>query len=192
MKHDTHRVELSMQRLVAILITGFGALLFSSCTTTSATTSTTGPSGAGQLSASKLNNPAVKARDAQIAMEAPGDYYIGRRWWTDGTRFWGYLRKPRQPWSEAKLVIMNETISKQPDRIPEEGMNQRHGYDHNYEYRIWGSFVGGGVYDPNSNFIVPEFRITKYELISENPGFLFYPGEEYSPRHLPIKHPPFP
>lgn len=192
MKHDIHRIGLSMHRLVAILIAGVGALLLSSCTTTSATTSTTGPSGAGQLSASKLNNPAVKARDANIAMEAPGDYYIGRRWWTDGTRFWGYLRKPQQPWSQAKLVIMNETVSKQPDRVPEEGVNQRHGYDHNYEYRVYGSFVGGKIYDPNSNFMVPQFRITRYELINENPGFLFYPGEEYNPRRLPIKHPPFP
>ena len=75
---------------------------------------------------------------------------------------------------------------------PEEGINRRHGYDHNFEYRIYGSFVGSEIYDPNSNFMVPEFRITKYELISENPGFLFYPGEEYNPRRLPIKHPPFP
>lgn len=191
MKHDTHRIGLPLHRLVAILIAGFGVFFLSSCTTTT-TTSTTGPSGAGKLSPSKLSNPAVKARDARIAAEAPGNYYIGRRWWTDGTRFWGYLRKPQQPWSQAKLVIMNETVSKQPDRVPEEGVNRRHGYDHNYEYRIWGSFNGGEIYDPNSNFVVPEFRITKYELVSENPGFLFYPSEEYSPRRLPIKHPPFP
>ncbi|MAS94596.1 MAG: hypothetical protein CMO55_15460 [Verrucomicrobiales bacterium] len=139
-----------------------------------------------------MNNPAVKARNAQIATEPTGNYYIGRRYWTDGTRFWGYLRQPRQPWSEAKLVIMNETITKQPDRVPEEGTGLTHGYDHNYEYRIWGSFTGKTIYDPNSNFVVPEFRLSKYEVISQNPGFLFYPGETYSPRRLPVKHPPFP
>jgi hypothetical protein len=67
-----------------------------------------------------------------------------------------------------------------------------HGFDHNYEYRIWGSFTGKKIYDPNSNFVIPEFRLSKYELISSSPGFLFYPGEKYNPRHLPEVHPPFP
>tara|TARA_R110000850_G_scaffold202967_2_gene329053 strand:- start:2443 stop:2877 length:435 start_codon:yes stop_codon:yes gene_type:complete len=144
------------------------------------------------LPASALSNPAVKARNAEIAMEPAGNFYIGRRWWVDGTRFWGYLRKPRQPWSQAKLVIMNESASRQPDRVPEEGVSQVHGYDHNYEYRIWGSYTGQTIYDPNSNFMLPEFRISKYEVIKTNPGFLFWPGEGYSPRKLPPKHPPLP
>lgn len=158
--------------------------LFSSCTTTS-----TGGSGAGNLPASALNHPAVKSRNAQIAQEAPGTYYIGRRWWTDGTRFWGYLRKPGEPWSQSKLVIMNESIIKQPDRLPEEGVARVHGFDHNFEYKIWGSFTGVTVYDPNSNFRIPEFRLSKFELVNQNPGFLFWPGEQYSPRRLPPKHP---
>lgn len=132
----------------------------------------------------------MKSRNAQIAQEAPGTYYIGRRWFTDGTRFWGYLRKPGQPWSESKLVIMNESIIKQPDRVPEVGAGRVHGYDHNYEYRIWGSFTGVTVYDPNSNFRIPEFRLSKFEVINMNPGFVFWPGEQYSPRRLPPKHPP--
>ncbi len=184
MKHDTKRTALSVPGLVSGLFAAFSALLFTSCTTTS-----TG-SGAGSLPASALNHPAVQSRNAQIAQEAPGTYYIGRRWWTDGTRFWGYLRKPGEPWSQSKLVIMNESVTKQPDRLPEEGVAQVHGFDHNFEYRIWGSFTGVTVYDPNSNFRIPEFRLSKYELINQNPGFLFWPGEQYSPRRLPPKHPP--
>jgi hypothetical protein len=162
----------------------------SSCTTTSSTSAV--GSRAGQLSPTVLNNPAVKARNAQIALEAPGDYYIGRRWWTEGTRFWGYLRRPGQPWSEAQLVIMNEYVMRQPDRIPEVGAAQSHGYDQNYEYRIWGTFTGKKIYDPNSNFEIPEFQLTKYEVINQNPGFLFYPSEGYSSKRLPPVHPPYP
>ncbi|MBP6785876.1 MAG: hypothetical protein KA152_18925 [Verrucomicrobiales bacterium] len=139
-----------------------------------------------------MNNPQVKARNAVIATEAPGNYYIGRRWWTDGTRFWGYLRQPGQPWSEAKLTIMNESIVKTPDRTQEEGVGQPHGFDHNFEYRIWGSYTGKMIYDPNSNFKLPEFRLSKFELVNQSPGFLFYPGEPYNPRQLPSVHPPFP
>lgn len=199
MKHLPNRAGGSQavlaQRLALLPLALAASALLSSCATTG-TTGGAGMSGsgavAGQLTPSQLNHPQVKARNAIIATEAPGNYYIGRRWWTDGTRFWGYLRQPGQPWSTAKLVIMNESIIKQPDRVPEEGVARVHGYDHNFEYRIWGSFTGQKIYDPNSNFVIPEFRLSKYELISENPGFLFYPGEKYNPRQLPEVHPPFP
>lgn len=174
----------SFLSLVAIAAT----VLLSSCTTSSSP----GRGSAGQLSSAAYNSPAVKQRNALIATETPGNYYIGRRWWTEGTRFWGYLRRPGQPWSESKLVIMNESTRLQPDRLPETGEGRHHGYDHNYEYRIWGSFTGETAYDPNSNFVVPEFRLSKFEVITDNPGFLFYPSEGYNPRSLPPKHPPFP
>lgn len=185
MKHEKNRSGQPLPRWVHGLLLGGVAMLLASCTTTSSNSS-----GAGVLPSSALNHPAVKERNAQIAMEPMGNYYIGRRWWTDGTRFWGYLRKPREPWSEARLVIMNESVQKQPDRIAEVGGDKVHGYDNNYEYRIWGSFTGATVYDPNSNFRIPEFRLSKYELISANPGFLFWPGEKTGGRRLPPKHPP--
>lgn len=184
MKHDTTGAARPAREIFCALAALGGALLLSSCATTSSGT------GAGNLPASALNHPAVKARNAQIATEAPGDYYIGRRWFTDGTRFWGYLRQPRQPWSEAKLVIMNESIVKNPDRVPEVGSGLTHGFDHNHEYRVYGSFTGQTIYDPNSNFRIPEFRATKFERITENPGFLFWPGEQYGTRRLPPVHPP--
>jgi len=187
MKHATHGVDRSPLRLVPRLMALAATGLLASC----ATLSNTG-GGGGDLPMAALNHPAVKQRNEQIRAEPPGNYYIGRRWWTNGTRFWGYLRRPGQPWSESKLVIMNESITKQPDRVPETGMGRTHGYDHNYEYRIWGSYTGKTVYDPNSNFVLPEFRLSRYELISQNPGFLFWPGETYSPKRLPPKHPPIP
>lgn len=135
----------------------------------------------------------MKQRAAQIAAEPRGDYWVGRRWWTEGTRFWGYLRQPGQPWNQAKLVVFNESYKHQPDRLPEAPESGlRHGYDHNYEYRIWGQFSGQVVYDPNSNLELPEFVLSNYELINANPGFLFQPGERYNPKVLPPKFPPVP
>ncbi len=184
------------QRLASLSLLLLSSLFLASCASTPTTGTSTGLAGtgsvAGRLTPAQLNHPQVKARDAIIATEPPGNYYIGRRWWTDGTRFWGYLREPGKPWSTAKLVIINESIAKQPDRVPEEGAERVHGYDHNYEYRMWGSYTGQKVYDPNSNFVIPEFRLSRYELIDSNPGFLFHPGEKYSPNRLPEIHPPFP
>jgi hypothetical protein len=65
-----------------------------------------------------------------------------------------------------------------------------HGFDHNYEYRIYGNFsTGDPIYDPNSDLILPEFILRDYELISTNPGFLFRPDERYLPSALPPVYP---
>ena len=143
-----------------------------------------GGQGAGRMSS--VNRKIFEEREARIMMEPLGDYWIGRRWWTQGTRFWGYVRRPRQSWSEAKLVMMYEGYKKTPDRLPEEASaGQTHGFDHNYEYRIYGNFSNGApIYDPNSDLILPEFILRDYELISTNPGFLFRPDERYLPSAL--------
>ena len=66
-----------MSRLTPLFL--LSILFLTSCATTN-------PSG-----------PLVDARNAQIANESPGDYYIGRRFHIERTHFWGYLRRPRQP-----------------------------------------------------------------------------------------------
>src|SRR3982751_5706191 len=44
-----------------------------------------------------------KAAMAQsIASEPVGDYFIGRRYFKPDYKFWGYVRKPGQPWSTAQ------------------------------------------------------------------------------------------
>src|SRR5438094_3720318 len=52
---------------------------------------------------------AAKAAMAQnYATEMPGDYFIGRRYYKPDFKFWGYIRRPGQPWSESQLVMLNE------------------------------------------------------------------------------------
>jgi hypothetical protein len=75
---------------------------------------------------------------AAIAGEAPGNYYIGRRFHIPHTHFWGYLRSPGQDWSTARLVIMQERFMKIPNRLPEQPTDGGYAYgdDHNTEYRM--------------------------------------------------------
>lgn len=123
---------------------------------------------------------------ALIKAEPRGSHYIGRRYYVEKTRFWGYLRRPGQPWEEARLVVMNEDVSRTPDRLPERPRGaQGYGFDHNYEYKLNGRYTGETIYDPNSNMFLPEFRLESYELISASPGWLFSPGERYDPKRLP-------
>lgn len=127
-----------------------------------------------------LGGPTVEERNAKIAAEPGGDYYYGRRYFIEKTRFWGYLRKPGQSWNMAKLVIMREDQKRTPDRMSESGPpGQRYAFDNNFEYRIRGSYTGREAYDPNSNQFLPEFMLTGYEVVDRQPGWLFRPDDRY-------------
>lgn len=136
------------------------------------------------------NNPLVIARNVAIRAEPRGDYYIGRRYVVNKTRFWGYLRRPGQLWEEAPLAIIDERGGvRQPDRLPEAPTDGSlaHGYDHNAEYKVWGRFTGQIAYDPNGDMELPLFRASRFELLNARPGFLFGPSDRYDPRYIPYR-----
>ena len=108
------------------------------------------------------------AATAAIQSEAPGDYYIGRRYYKAQFKFWGYVRRPGQPWSTAQLVMMNEHGKLAPDRAA-----NRLGSDDGHEYKLFGSFSPDKVYEPASNGFYPEFILRDYQLVSTNPPPIF-------------------
>ena len=110
-----------------------------------------------------------------IATEPPGDYFIGRRYFKPDFKFWGYVRRPGQPWSTAQLVMLNEKQKLAPDRE-----RLSFGNDNNYEYKLYGYFSGDKVYEPASNGVYPEFVLKGYEEISTNPPPIF--KSQYSGR----------
>jgi len=105
---------------------------------------------------------------ASIAREQPGDYFIGRRFFKNDYKMWGWVRKPGQPWNTAQLVMFNEQRTLAPDR-----QAGTLGSDNNYEYRLRGFFSGESVYEPASNTIYPEFVLTGYELKDQAPPLIF-------------------
>ena len=111
------------------------------------------------------------AQRAAISREPQGDYFIGRRYYNSYYKFWGYVRRPGQPWKESKLVMLNEKKKLAPDRE----INQL-GVDDNCEYKLWGRYTGETVYEPASNTMYPEFELSRYELIDRNPISIFPPG----------------
>ena len=134
-----------------------------------------------------MGGPTVEARKAAIAAEPSGSYYIGRRYFVEKTRFWGYVRRPGEPAHRSQLVIMNESRTRNPDRMHEDGPpGRRYAFDNNYEYRLEGSFNGRKAYDPNSNQILPEFVPTKFTVIDRSPGWLFSPNDYYDPYRLTL------
>lgn len=108
------------------------------------------------------------ATNQAIANEPPGNYFVGRRFYRKNYFFWGYIRQPRQPWSSAKLVMLNEQRMLAPDR-----QVNKPGFDNNNEYRLQGYFSGQTVYEPASNSFYPEFVLTGYRLISDHPPQIF-------------------
>src|SRR2546430_4191298 len=108
------------------------------------------------------------AMQLRIAAEPTGDYYIGRRYFKPDFKFWGYVRKPGQPWNTAQLVMLNEKQKLAPDRE-----QVKFGFDNNYEFKLYGNFSGDKVYEPASNRVYPEFVLKGYEVISTNPPPIF-------------------
>lgn len=104
----------------------------------------------------------------RIAAEPMGDYYIGRRYFKRDYKFWGYVKRPGQPWSTAQLVMLNEKQKLAPDRA-----QLKFGEDNNYEYKLYGNFTGDKIYEPASNRIYPEFLLRNYEVVSTNPPPIF-------------------
>src|SRR4051812_37078917 len=144
----------AMRRVAHYLLTAnvvLGAMFFAGCETV--------PQGIQQARIEMAQ---------QITAEPAGDYYIGRRYYKPDFKFWGYVRKPGQPWSTAQMVMLNESQKLAPDR---EQLN--FGSDNNYEYRLYGEFSGQTVYEPASNGFYPEFVLKKIELISTNPPPIF-------------------
>lgn len=114
---------------------------------------------------------ALEARNRmmeEIANEAPGNYFVARRYYKQDYKFWGYVRKPREPWSTAQMVVLNENKKLAPDRESGEL-----GSDNGYEYRLFGYFSGDKVYEPASNGFYPEFVLTGYEVKSTDPAPIF-------------------
>ena len=134
-----------------------------------------------------MGGPTVEERKAQISSEPKGDFFYGRRYFVKKTRFWGYLRRPRESANRAKLVIFVEDKKLNPDRKNEDGPSgQRFGFDQNYEYRIRGYYTGKNGYDPNSNQFLPEFMLTGYEVADRNPGWLFRPDDRYDQYRITV------
>ena len=120
----------------------------------------------------------------EIRKEPAGDYYIARRYYKVDYKFWGYVRKPGQPWSTAKMVMLNEQGKLAPDREL-----AKIGSDNNYEYKFYGDFSGQTVYEPASNGFYPEFVLKGYELRNVSPGSIYKTAGATDPKRRVIAKP---
>jgi hypothetical protein len=155
-----------MKQIAALMVVA-AALLLAGCQTTE-----------NQLTQSQV------LLNQTIPNEPPGNYFVGRRFYRKNFFFWGYVRSPRQPWSSAKLVMLNEQKMLAPDR-----QANKPGSDGNFEYRLQGYFSGQTVYEPASNSFYPEFVLTGYKLISNHPPEIFRDPKAMDPDRLYIDKP---
>jgi hypothetical protein len=131
-------------------------------------------SGTLLLGACQTGRSARELAAARTAMEEAipgeplGDYFIGRRCYKVDYKMWGYVRRPRESWTESKLVMFNEDKTLAPDRARNDL-----GSDNGFEYRLRGRFSSDKVYEPASNMIHPEFVLEQAELLSDKPAPIF-------------------
>lgn len=145
-----------------LLLTACGALALASCQT---------GRPARDLAAARL------AMEESIPNEPKGDYFIGRRCYKVDYKMWGHVRRPREPWTDARLVMLNEDRMLAPDRA-----RNAIGSDNGFEYRLRGRFSADSVYEPASNTVYPEFVLEKADLLSEKPAPIFKDRRALDPR----------
>lgn len=125
------------------------------------------------------------ALDESIRQEPPGNYFIGRRYFKNDYKMWGWVRQPGQPWNTAKLVMLNEQKTLAPDRAA-----GKLGIDHDHEYILRGYFSGEQVYEPASNRFYPEFVLASAELRSSSPPFIYADRRYLDPAVRVLAPPP--
>jgi hypothetical protein len=168
---------LNLKKLWAAPMVGLTTLTLTNCVPMSGSRS-------GSMGMSEIT---PQMRQLDISGEPRGDFFYARRYFVEKTRFWGYVRKPGQPWSGARLVVMNEDSAPQPDRKSETGPeSSRHGYDQNYTYRINGYYTGRDIYEPASNLFLPEFKANSYSVVQRDSGWLFTPNDYYNKTQITL------
>jgi len=120
----------------------------------------------------------------EIKSEPRDAYYVGRRYFKTEYKFWGFVRSSGHPWSEAKLVMLNENQKLAPDRNSE-----KLGSDNNFEYKLQGYYSGDTVYEPASNGIYPEFVLKGYELRTRTPAPIYREGGATDPERRIVAQP---
>lgn len=125
---------------------------------------------AGCANFAETRSTAAARAEMQAAIQAEprGNYFVGRRYFKNDYKFWGYVRKPGEQWPVAKMVMFNENKHLAPDR---EGGTL--GMDNGYEYKLTGYFSGATVYEPASNGFYPEFVLTGYQLLDATPAPIY-------------------
>ena len=168
---------LNLKNFWARPLVGLATLTLSNCV----------PMGNSRSANMSMTEVTPQMRQLEVSAEIRGDYFYARRYFVEKTRFWGYVRKPGQPWSEAQLVVMNENSSPQPDRRSESGPeSSRHGYDQNYTYRVRGRYTGREIYEPASNLFLPEFKASSYSVVQRDSGWLFTPQDYYNKTQITL------
>jgi hypothetical protein len=115
-----------------------------------------------------LDTPQIRQR---VTTEQPGLGFVGRRLYVNGFSFWGYIKRPGESWSDARLVMLNEQQQHAPDRAA-----GTLGKDNGAEYQLSGSFSGDWVYEAASGRFFPEFVLTGYKLIDSQPPTILPDG----------------
>lgn len=121
---------------------------------------------------------------ASVAAEKPGDYYVGYRFYKVDYKMWGWVKKPGEPWKEAKLVMLNEQKTLAPDRA-----RNAVGSDNNTVYRLSGRFSGEQVYEPASDSFYPEFVLAGASVITTNSPLIF-PDKRWTVPEIRLISPP--
>jgi hypothetical protein len=90
--------------------------------------------------------------------------YIGHRFAEEKGAGWGWVKREKEDWRQAKWVCVRET----PGKVvaPWRALGNRTA-DQNTQYKLWGYFAAHRVYDPVLDEMNEVFVLDRFEIIGE-------------------------
>lgn len=108
-----------------------------------------------------------------VAIPDGTPYFVGSRYYEKKSGGWGWIKKPEENWKQAKWVAIQETPKKY--FVPHRGLKSSDA-DHEFQYKLLGSFADYQVYDPVRDELLDVFIIQGYESLGLQKSIERKPG----------------
>ena len=108
-----------------------------------------------------------------VAIPEGTSYFVGSRYYEKKAGGWGWIKKPEENWKQAKWVAIQETPKKY--FVPHRGLKSSDA-DHEFQYKLLGSFADYQIYDPVRDELLDVFIIQGYESLGLQKSIERKPG----------------
>ncbi len=100
-------------------------------------------------------------------------HFVGARYFEKKSGGWGWIKKPEESWKQARWVAILESPRK--FHVPHRQLKNSE-QDHEFQYKLLGSFADYQIYDPVRDELLDVFVIEGYESLGAQKSIDRKPG----------------
>ncbi len=108
-----------------------------------------------------------------VAIPEGTPYFVGARYYEKKSGGWGWIKKTEESWKKARWAAIKE--SPKQFHVPHRNLKKAE-EDHEFQYKLLGSFADYQVYDPVRDELLDVFIIEGYESLGAQKSIDRKPG----------------